>query len=90
MTPENVEDDLFAERQATGVWTFSDAPNGRYSAARESLVAFKFGGTAIHASGTLPNAVDHQGVGEARRISQLLRHFFAWCPTPAVLICLPV
>jgi aspartate kinase len=47
MTPENVEDDLFAERRATGVWTFSDTSNGRYSVARESLVAFKFGGTSL-------------------------------------------
>src|SRR5258708_39767319 len=47
MIPENAEDDLLAERRATDVWTFSDAATGSYSAARESLVAFKFGGSSL-------------------------------------------
>jgi aspartokinase/homoserine dehydrogenase 1 len=58
MTPENVEDDLFAERRATGVWTFSDTPNGRYSVARESLVAFKFGGTSLLGAERMRHAAD--------------------------------
>jgi aspartate kinase len=58
MTPENVEDDLLAERRATCVWTFSDAPNGRYSVARESLVAFKFGGTSLLGAERMRHAAD--------------------------------
>jgi aspartokinase/homoserine dehydrogenase 1 len=58
MTPENVEDDLFAERRATGVWTFSDTPTGPYSVARESLVAFKFGGTSLLGAERMRHAAD--------------------------------
>jgi aspartate kinase len=58
MTPENVEDDLFAERRATGVWAFSGTPTGPYSVARESLVAFKFGGTSLLGAERMRHAAD--------------------------------
>src|SRR5258708_12915815 len=58
MTPENVEDDLFADRRATGVWTFADTPNGRCSVARESLVTFKFGGTSLLGAERMRHAAD--------------------------------
>ena len=47
MTPENVAEDLLVERHAAGVSTLADSPTGSDSAARESLVAFKFGGSSL-------------------------------------------
>src|SRR6267142_1476370 len=68
MIPENAEDDLLAERRATGVWTFSDAATGSYSTARESLVAFKFGGTSLLGAERMLHAA-----GLVRPVTQLMR-----------------
>ena len=68
MIPENAEDDLLAERRATGVWTFSDAATGSYSTARESLVAFKFGGTSLLGAERMLHAA-----GLVRPVAQLMR-----------------
>ena len=68
MIPENAEDDLLAERRATGVWTFSDAATGSYATARESLVAFKFGGTSLLGAERMLHAA-----GLVRPVAQLMR-----------------
>ncbi len=68
MIPENAEDDLLAERRATGVWTFSAAATGSYSTARESLVAFKFGGTSLLGAERMLHAA-----GLVRPVAQLMR-----------------
>jgi aspartokinase/homoserine dehydrogenase 1 len=67
MIPENVEDHLLAERHATRVWTFSDAPTGS-EAARESLVAFKFGGTSLLGAERMQHAA-----GLVRPVAQLMQ-----------------
>ena len=68
MIPENAEDDLPAEGHATGVWVFSDAPTGSYSTARESLVAFKFGGTSLLGAERILHAA-----GLVRPVAQLMQ-----------------
>jgi aspartokinase/homoserine dehydrogenase 1 len=68
MIPENVEDDLLAERQAARAWTLSNASTGSYSAARESLVAFKFGGTSLLGSERMLHAA-----GLVRPVAQLMQ-----------------
>jgi len=68
MIPENVEDDLLAERRSTSVWTFSNAPTGSYSSARESLVAFKFGGTSLLGAERMLHAA-----GLVRPVAQLMQ-----------------
>jgi bifunctional aspartokinase / homoserine dehydrogenase 1 len=47
MIPENVEEPLLAERRDAGVCILTGAPTGFVSEARESLVAFKFGGSSL-------------------------------------------
>ena len=68
MIPENVEDDLLAEPRAASVWTFSNAPTGSYSTARESLVAFKFGGTSLLGAERMLHAA-----GLVRPVAQLMQ-----------------
>jgi aspartate kinase len=68
MIPENAEDDLLAERRAAGVWTFSSTPTGSHSTARESLVAFKFGGTSLLGAGRMLHAA-----GLVRPVAQLMQ-----------------
>jgi len=68
MIPENAEDDLLAKRRAAGVWTFSNTPTGSHSTARESLVAFKFGGTSLLGAGRMLHAA-----GLVRPVTQLMQ-----------------
>jgi aspartate kinase len=67
MIPENVEDDLLAERGAA-VRTLSNGQPGFHSTARESLVAFKFGGTSLLGAERMLHAA-----GLVRPVAQLMQ-----------------
>jgi bifunctional aspartokinase / homoserine dehydrogenase 1 len=47
MIPENVEEELLAERHLTGVRAATEDAHASSPAVRESLVAFKFGGSSL-------------------------------------------
>jgi len=68
MTPENAEEDLLAERHAAGVCTLPHAPTGSDAAARESLVAFKFGGSSLLGAQRMLHAA-----GLVRPVTQLMQ-----------------
>jgi bifunctional aspartokinase / homoserine dehydrogenase 1 len=65
MIPENVEEDLLAEQEGASLCAVSDSRADSHSAIRESLVAFKFGGSSLlgaermqHAAGLVRSATD--------------------------------
>jgi bifunctional aspartokinase / homoserine dehydrogenase 1 len=65
MIPENVDEDLLAERDAASLCAVSNSQADSDSAIRESLVAFKFGGSSLlgaermrHAAGLVRSAAD--------------------------------
>lgn len=68
MIPENVEDDLVAEYRAAGLCILPDAATGSDSPARESLVAFKFGGSSLLGAQRMLHAA-----GLVRPVAQLMR-----------------
>ena len=47
MIPENVEEELLAERELADACAVTKTVQARSSAVRESLVAFKFGGSSL-------------------------------------------
>lgn len=68
MIPENVEEALPAERDIAGLCTIPNARVGSDSAARESLVAFKFGGSSLLGAERMLHAA-----GLVRQVAQLMR-----------------
>jgi aspartate kinase len=68
MIPENIEEDLLAERHVAAVSSLSHAPTGSDSAARESLVAFKFGGSSLLGAERMLHAA-----GLVRPVAQLMQ-----------------
>jgi aspartokinase/homoserine dehydrogenase 1 len=67
MIPENVEEDLLAERGA-GVWAMSNGQSAVHSSVRESLVAFKFGGSSLLGAERMLHAA-----GLVRPVAQLMQ-----------------
>jgi aspartokinase/homoserine dehydrogenase 1 len=67
MIPENVEEDLLAERGA-GVWAMSNGQSAVHSSACESLVAFKFGGSSLLGAERML-----QAAGLVRPVAQLMQ-----------------
>jgi aspartokinase/homoserine dehydrogenase 1 len=68
MIPENVEEDLRGERHAAGLCTLSHTPTSADSPARESLVAFKFGGSSLLGARRMLHAA-----GLVRPVAQLMQ-----------------
>jgi bifunctional aspartokinase / homoserine dehydrogenase 1 len=68
MIPENVEEALPAERDIAGLCTIPNVCVGSESPARESLVAFKFGGSSLLGAERMLHAA-----GLVRPVAQLMR-----------------
>jgi aspartate kinase len=70
MIPENVEEELLAERRLAGVRAAAQDAHANSPAARESLVAFKFGGSSLLGAERMLHAAGL--VGPAAQLMQVV------------------